>query len=277
MWVSLDISGRRYAFDEAMGRSIAIPVRFHGLQPNLLGVAAATAEPLEQGGFRGDTRQGGICNVMKWSLIPHCHGTHTETVSHIVDDEIPVTGCVGSGFIPTVLVSVLPVRLGDAADDSYPHPGHADDWVITVQDIERCLQALDDFPADAIVIRTLPNTPGKRFAHYDREPVPAYFSIEAMQHLGRSRIRHLLVDLPSVDRVFDGGQLRNHRCYWQVPADSRRVLKTTRTDRTITEFCFVPDDVGDGPYLLDLQLPDLGVDAAPSRPLLWPLSEQESR
>jgi hypothetical protein len=42
-------------------------------------------------------------------------------------------------------------------------------------------------------------------------------------------------------------------------------------DCTITELAFVPDDVKDGLYLLNLQVAPFDNDAAPSRPLLFRL------
>ena len=39
----------------------------------------------------------------------------------------------------------------------------------------------------------------------------------------------------------------------------------------VTELAYVPDSVADGLYLLDLQVPAFGADAAPSRPVLYPL------
>ena len=44
--------------------------------------------------------------------------------------------------------------------------------------------------------------------------------------------------------------------------------------RTITELAFVADAAADGPYLLDLQVAPFDMDAAPSRPLLFPVSER---
>jgi hypothetical protein len=35
---------------------------------------------------------------------------------------------------------------------------------------------------------------------------------------------------------------------------------------------FIPDTVADGPYLLNLQVPPFMSDAAPSRPILLPLT-----
>src|SRR5207237_978162 len=44
-----------------------------------------------------------------------------------------------------------------------------------------------------------------------------------------------------------------------------------RPGATITELAFMPDELADGAYLLELQVPALGGDAVPSRPLLYRL------
>jgi arylformamidase len=79
----------------------------------------------------------------------------------------------------------------------------------------------------------------------------------------------LLVDLPSIDRLFDEGKLLNHRIFWNVEEGSREVNHQTRMSSTITELIYVRDEVPDGDYLLNLQIPPFESDAAPSRPLLF--------
>ena len=46
-------------------------------------------------------------------------------------------------------------------------------------------------------------------------------------------------------------------------------------DCTVTEMIFVPNEVHDGDYLLELQLPRFMNDAAPSRPVLYALLPHE--
>jgi len=40
---------------------------------------------------------------------------------------------------------------------------------------------------------------------------------------------------------------------------------------TITELCFIANDIPDGFYLLDLQVAPFQLDASPSKPLLYPV------
>ena len=77
-------------------------------------------------------------------------------------------------------------------------------------------------------------------------------------------IDHLLVDLPSVDREEDGGALAAHKRFWEYP--EKKFVK-----RSITELVYIPDNVPDGLYLLNLLVPAFNLDAAPSRPVLYPL------
>ena len=94
---------------------------------------------------------------------------------------------------------------------------------------------------------------------------PPYLTSEAVDLLTSRGIRHLIVDLPSVDREQDGGTTPNHRAFWSPqPGDKR-------TDATITELAHVPDDAPDGLYLLALHVAPMRSDAAPSRPMVYPI------
>ena len=79
-------------------------------------------------------------------------------------------------------------------------------------------------------------------------------------------IEHLLIDLPSVDREEDGGRLAAHKAFWQYPSPD------IRTKSTITELIYVPNDVKDGYYLLNIQTAPFDLDASPSRPTVFPIS-----
>jgi hypothetical protein len=93
-----------------------------------------------------------------------------------------------------------------------------------------------------------------------------------MRYLRELGVRHLLVDLPSVDREHDEGRLAAHRVFWEVEPDVHDVPLPFST-RTITEMVFVDDEIDDGIYMLNLQLPAFQLDAAPSRPILYRVSE----
>jgi hypothetical protein len=95
--------------------------------------------------------------------------------------------------------------------------------------------------------------------------------VEAAEYLDRRGVRHLLVDFPSLDRYRDEGLLTAHHIFFGVPEGTHRLGEGSRTDRTVTEMIYVPDSVADGLWALSLQIPAFLLDAAPSRPLLYPL------
>jgi hypothetical protein len=84
---------------------------------------------------------------------------------------------------------------------------------------------------------------------------------------------HLVVDLPSIDRAQDEGRLTAHRIFFGLPPAVTQLSAATRATATVTELAYIPESVADGPYLLELQVPALGGDAVPSRPLLYRLTE----
>ena len=120
---------------------------------------------------------------------------------------------------------------------------------------------------EAILIRTLPNHATKLSANYSGTN-PCYFDVGVVALLDQLQTKHFLVDTPSVDREEDAGVLAFHHAFWKVPT-------SPIGDRSITELIFVPNDVQDGPYILELQLANFTNDAAPSRPLLYAINEKK--
>lgn len=259
------------AADLSRSHSIAIDLNFDGPQPNHFGTPSATALPLRVGDFVGSVRQGGSCNVSQIRLIPHCNGTHTESVSHIVDAMIPICEIAPRGLGLALLVSTATMRLSQSSE-FYPPPAQPDDLVIAADAIVAALRSWQHVDIDALVIRTWPNHEGKRVRDYSVQ-APAYLTSNCMQAISDSSIEHLLIDLPSVDRMYDNGLLSNHHLFWNVAPKSRNLDSETRRERTITEMIYVPDDLPDGLHLLSLQVAPFVSDAAPSRPILFPLAQ----
>lgn len=268
MTAQLNIDGREYRFDPSP-IDISIPLRFNGPQPNAYGVETASSKPCVAGDLIGDTRQGGSCNFEQYTLTLHCNGTHTECVGHITHERISITDCLRDALVPTELITVDPTR-GSDTDETYSMAIEETDRVITRKVIESALTS--STKSRALVIRTLANDQRKLTRRYD-EPVPAYFTTEAMEFIVELGFRHLLVDLPSIDRLYDEGRLSNHRVFWNVEKGSFETTPETRRDHTITELIYVPNDIEDGRYLLNLQIAPFHADASPSRPLLFRLTE----
>ena len=122
---------------------------------------------------------------------------------------------------------------------------------------------------DALIIRTLPNTNHKKERDYMQNS-SAFFTIEAMNYIVSLGIKHLLVDMPSVDRLFDDGILSAHNIFWET---KDKAFNINTACKTITEMIFVPNEIKDGKYLLNLQIAPFSTDAAPSRPILYEINE----
>jgi kynurenine formamidase len=266
---SIDINGHTYRIVPGSGPiDISIPLQFNGTQPNAFGVPPATSEACVSGDLVGDTRRGGSCNFESYTLIPHCNGTHTECVGHITNERISVRDCLRDVLVNCAVISVAG-EPGDTTGEGYSMPFASADTVITRRGLEAALKGSS--APEAVVVRTRPNDESKLSRRYVDE-IPPYFTSEAMRWLVEQGVRHLLVDLPSIDRLYDEGRLSNHRVFWNVDPGSFETSPKTRTNATITELIYVPDSVEDGPFLLNLQIAPFATDASPSRPLLFRLA-----
>ena len=280
MKIRFESQGRWWEADLDGRQELAISQTFTTDQPNHFGVPLATRQPVQMGGFVGAVARGGGCNVDSIHLIPHCNGTHTESLSHILAAATNVPPLVIPPLFLSVLVSVAPVPAQECAE-SYRPRLEPTDRVVTRQHLcesyERARTAVapprpDNSPSlvPGLIVRTLPNSPSKRQARYGAEQQPCFFTSEAMEWIAAS-FEHLLVDVPSIDRIFDEGLLSNHHLFWRVPTGTHAATASSARHKTITELIYVPETIADGVYLLNLQTPAWATDAAPSRPLLFPV------
>ncbi|HCA56725.1 MAG TPA: metal-dependent hydrolase [Blastocatellia bacterium] len=267
---------------------ISIPLKFNGTQPNAYGVGRARSEPVRAGSLVGDTRMGGSVNFEQYTFIPHCNGTHTECVGHITKERISVRDCMTDVLIPAVLITVEPLSEPPVPllpEEGWPKAGvegaagnqFAGDKIIIKDSLIKSLASVEgDIPtfgfrnadSKALIIRSLPNSNAKLTAEYGEGQIPPYFTADAMRLIVDHGFAHLLVDLPSIDRIFDEGKLINHRIFWNVEEGSSETNPETRRNATITELIYVPNEIPDGKYLLNLQIAPFDSDCAPSRPVL---------
>ncbi len=272
MQLTLEHQGAKYVCLMNEARSIAIKLDFEGPQPNHFGTDRASQAVLKLGGFTGDTKQGGSCNVDALKMIPHCNGTHTETVSHIVNEDIWIGHSAMEVLTLAMLVSVTPIS-AKATSETYRPALDDVDNVVTRESLVRAIAGVGEWKTirpDALIVRTLPNTVEKCSLAYSSDNVPAFLTVEALKAINEIGVRHLLVDLPSVDRMYDDGLLTNHHIFWNVAEKTHQLSGETRQDKTITEMVFVDDEIADGVYGLNIQVPAFCSDAAPSRPVLIP-------
>jgi len=120
----------------------------------------------------------------------------------------------------------------------------------------------------SIIIRTLPNFEIKKSQNYIETP-PAYLTNDAIELINILKFKHLLIDLPSVDRQFDNGVLSSHHFFWNVKGNSQPQISNVENLNTITEMIYVKTEIVDGFYLLNLQIAPFELDAAPSKPVIY--------
>lgn len=208
-------------------------------------------EPVRIGDWVGDVNEGGSVNFRNVFFNPHANGTHTECVGHISKENYSVNQSLKNFFFLAKLITVK------------PHMMENGDKVIVKEQI-----SIEDNFVEALIIRTSPNEVEKIDRQYSNTN-PAYLHHEAADFVQSSGIKHLLIDLPSVDKERDDGKLLAHRAFWRYP-------EQTREDCTITELIYVPDNVADGLYLLNLQIASFENDASPSKPVLYALINNKS-
>ncbi|ACV25798.1 cyclase family protein [Kangiella koreensis] len=270
--LTTEFMGKRYRVDIEHPHSIAIALDFDGKQPNHFGAEPAKRQPLQGGDFIGDTTKGGSCNADSIQLVPHCNGTHTESIHHISDQKVSVGSLLNNSLSFACVISIEP-KLAEESSDTYRPALEDADRVIDKAQLQDAIDSSTLDSIESLVVRCMPNHDVKKSYCYDETNQPPFFTQEAMQFLADSPIKHLLVDFPSVDRMYDQGHLTNHHIYWDLEADSHQLTDSARCDRTITEMIFVSDAIDDGIYCLNLQVPAFELDAAPSRPVLYPLIE----
>ncbi len=207
------------------------------------------------------TKEGASCNVPIIDLNIHCGSTHSECRSHITKEDLYISEIIDSSFMPCILISVEPTKL--IGHDNYHCKTDEKDYIITKEILLDKLESSIDNNIEALIIRTLPNIPDEISSkNYNNEENP-FFSNEAINYIRLLGIKHLVIDLPSIDKINDGGLLGNHRIFWDLEKEGNR--------NTITEFALIDNSINDGFYLLSLSILNINLDTSPSRPLIYPI------
>ncbi len=210
--------------------------------------------PVTGDGFIGKVSAGGSTNFNNIMLNPHGNGTHTENVGHISKGFYSINDTLQQFFYQALLVTVKP--------SPYQNEKFGEqDFIITKTILEAQISEKKNF--EALIIRTLPNDLAKKNKNYSNSN-PPYLTKDAIEYINELNILHLMIDLPSIDRENDNGELMAHHTFWNYPDQPR-------LDKTITELIYVPNEVKDGPYILNLQIISLENDASPSKPILYPI------
>ena len=250
MEVRLAHKGKELAFDLSNPLDISIPLRDDPQQVNCFWAPLFEVSPVRSGDFVGSTAEGGLLNFMNVRINPHGNGTHTECVGHISREPVSIHKTLRKSHFLARLITVIPQKLSNG------------DRCITRQAIAQALEGEEDL--EALIIRTTPNDLDKQKRNYSGTN-PVYMEKDAMELIVERKVKHLLIDLPSVDREEDGGALVAHNTFWNYFGN----MDGCRREATITELIYVPDSILDGMYLLNLQTASFDIDVSPSKPLLY--------
>lgn len=245
MIATIQYSSKKLQIDLSKPLDISIPLRASTNNVNAWYLDQPKIEPVKDGEWVASVADGADMNFNNIWFNPHAHGTHTECVGHITKKVHSINQQLKQFFFLAEVITVAPEKKGK-------------DFVISKKQLQF---ALGNKKRDAVVIRTIPNTIEKLSQHYSHTN-PPYLLSEAAIYLRDKGVKHLLIDLPSVDKEQDNGELLAHNAFWNTAG-------RTRMDATITEFIFVPNTVLDGTYFLNLQIAPFENDATPSKPILY--------
>ncbi|NOT35839.1 MAG: cyclase family protein [Saprospiraceae bacterium] len=248
MKADIHINNKSYRIDFSKGLDISIPYTANENQVNCFYAPYFRQEPVTMGNFIGSVELGGPVNFTNVFLNVHGNGTHTECVGHIRKEFQKVNNIFTKNLFTCTVISIYPTKIEEGG------------LRIEKETLEQFLQ---DFKSEALCIRTLPNDALKKNRKYSGTN-PAYISSEGMQYLTELNVQHLLVDIPSVDREQDGGLLAAHNIFWQ---------NTREKNCSITELIFIPEEIKDGEYLIQIQIPSIELDAVPSKPVLYAIEQ----
>jgi kynurenine formamidase len=246
MKTTIHFNGKEYTADLSKGHDLSIPLVAGEDRVSAWYVPPIRIEPVKMGEWTGSVAAGASVNFRNIFFNPHGHGTHTESYGHISKEIYSVNEVMQKHFFVAQIITVTPIREGE-------------DYIIHKSQIaEQCIAGIE-----AIILRTMPNGDEKMHRKYSSSN-PPYLHHEAASWMCENNIKHLLLDLPSVDREEDGGKLLAHHAFWNYPAAPRK-------DATITEMIYVREEIKDGLYLLNLQTAPFENDATPSRPVVFGL------
>ncbi len=245
MKASIQYNGKTIEVDFSKPLEISIPLQASEQNPLAWYQEEPVVKPVTMGDWIGKVSEGGSVNFNNVFFNPHAHGTHTECFGHISKEFHSVNNALKTFIFLAEVITVQPEKIGE-------------DEIISKESIS---EALNGTTPEAIVIRTLPNDTSKKSKRWSNTNWP-YLDEKAALFIREIGVKHLLIDLPSVDKEMDEGKLLAHKAFWNYPENPRH-------NCTITEMIYVPNSIEDGSYLLNLQMASFENDASPSKPVLY--------
>lgn len=249
MIATIQYNSRKLQIDLTKPLDISIPISASTFNVNAWYVAPPKIEPVKEGDWVASVKDGACINFNNIEFNPHAHGTHTECVGHITEEVHSINKNLKTFFFLAEIITVAPEN-------------YLEDKIISKKQLQF---ALGNKKREALILRTMPNTVDKLTRQHSNTNWP-YLTKEAVEFLVNKGIKHLLIDLPSIDKEQDNCKLLGHNIFWNTSGK-------LRLDATITELIYVPNYVEDGEYFLDLHIAAFENDASPSKPILYKVIE----
>lgn len=244
MIVSLEHSGKQYNCNLKEGIDLSSTLAKTGDEIRAWYVSESTKKAVEGDGWIGSVKEGSPVNFYNIAFNPHGNGTHTEGFGHISKGWESVNDQLKEFHFIAHFVILEPKQLNG-------------DWIIDWESIDH---KITDWDFEALIVKAGNYSAGHDFSHSN----PPYFDAEMIAKLRDKGIKHILTDLPSVDKEEDEGKMSAHKAWWNYP-------EKPRAEATISELLCIVDSTLEGKYLLNLQMAPFHNDASPSRPVIYPL------
>ena len=196
MIAEIKYNSKKYQIDFSKPIDISIAIDTSKQNINAWYIDAPKIFPVASEDWVGSVAEGADVNFNTIEFNPHSHITHTECVGHITKKVHSVNKNLQQFFFLAEVITIAPQQLNG-------------DFIISKKQLQF---ALGNKKRDAIVIRTLPNLDDKKEMLYSNTN-PTYMLEEAAVYLREKGVKHLLIDLPSVDKEKDEGCLLSHNAF----------------------------------------------------------------
>ena len=245
MIATIQYNSRKLQIDLSKPLDISMPIISSKKNVNAWYIDEPKIEPIKDGEWIASVSEGASVNFNNIYFNPHAHGTHTECAGHITEKVHSINQNLKTFFFLAEVITVAPENDNE-------------DKIIAKKQLQL---AVGNKKRDAIILRTIPNTREKLSRQYSHTNWP-YLKEDAVKFMVSKGVKHLLIDLPSIDKEKDGGELLGHNAFWNTKGK-------LRLDATITELIYVSNKIEDGEYFLNLQIAPFENDASPSKPILY--------
>ena len=165
MLATIELKSKKIKIDLSKPLDISIPIRDGHKNVNAWYIGPPSIKPERFDDDIVSVAEGASVNFNTINFNPHSHGTHTETVGHIVEKKHSINKALNTFFFHAEVITVAPENL-------------MKDAVISAKQLRF---AIGNKVREAIVIRTIPNLKDKKTMQYSNTNWP-YLKQDAIEY-----------------------------------------------------------------------------------------------